>query len=153
MALSHPFPELESFEFCHGPFPCVDFIITVNWSFPPRFSLVPPHVCYGSRYGEWYGANYPRYYLGLVELALILEALPPETSYFPNLQRMSCLRHLVLDLPTLLTQDGTEYFDLNLDLPYAGDVVPLSELTHLIFIGRGLYLQELVVAIPAASRC
>ncbi len=85
---------------------------------------------------------------GLVELALTLRdvySALPEASLIANLQRMSCLRRLELNLnyrPDTMNPD--------FDPPppaSAGDVVPLSKLTHLIFKGHILYLQVLVVGL------
>ncbi len=89
---------------------------------------------------------------GLVELALTLRdvySALPEASLIANLQRMSCLRRLELNLnyrPDTMNPD--------FDPPppaSAGDVVPLSKLTHLIFKGHILYLQALVVGLAAPS--
>src|SRR6266702_64094 len=61
---------------------------------------------------------------------------------------MSCLRRLALSLEYL----PTRYSDSNLPpLASAGDVVPLSRLTHLIFRGHTLYLHALVVGLTAPS--
>ncbi|KAH9062272.1 hypothetical protein EDB87DRAFT_1830484 [Lactarius vividus] len=60
--------------------------------------------------------------------------------------RMSCLRRLELNVVHWL------YHNIDTGPPAsAGDVVPLSKLTHLIFSGRGSYLLALVVGLAAPS--
>ncbi|KAH9062253.1 hypothetical protein EDB87DRAFT_1608131 [Lactarius vividus] len=87
----------------------------------------------------------------LVELALTLRVAnitQPEASFLTNLQRMSCLRRLELNVVQWRN------IDINLSLyppASAGDVVPLSKLTHLIFSGHTSYLQKLVVELAAPS--
>ncbi len=89
--------------------------------------------------------------MGIVELALTLRvgcSALPEASLIRDLQRMSCLRRLELKL-------SFRAFNITPNsLPppaSAGDVVPLSRLTDLIFMGPGQYLQMLVVRLAAPS--
>ncbi|KAI9447700.1 hypothetical protein H4582DRAFT_1895712 [Lactarius indigo] len=121
-ALSHPFPELESLEI----FPVDDR-----------------------------GAAYPRYYraaTGLVELTLTVKVTYralPEASFISNLQRMSRLRRLELQLVTLARatiNDNTQ--------PPTGagdDIVTLPELMRLVYIGDRPYLEALVAVLAAPS--
>ncbi|KAH8989200.1 hypothetical protein EDB86DRAFT_1933234 [Lactarius hatsudake] len=85
---------------------------------------------------------------GLVELTLTLRVVSvalPEAWFVADLQRMSHLRRLELNL---------DYYDTRNPYPTAlpasaGDVVRLSELTHIFFRGHRLYLQALVVRLGA----
>ncbi|KAF8270922.1 hypothetical protein EI94DRAFT_1721458 [Lactarius quietus] len=89
---------------------------------------------------------------GLVELTIAISTVnssPPVPSLIPNLQRMSSLRRLELDLK--YRPDTFYHSD---DPPVhasPGDGVPLPKLTHLIFSGHRLYLQELVVGLATPS--
>ncbi|KAH8982420.1 hypothetical protein EDB92DRAFT_1952311 [Lactarius akahatsu] len=126
-ALSYPFPELESLEIC-----------------PPNDrgrALVLPATSHPDAYPSA---------TSLVELALTLRVAHiarPEASLLTNLQRMSCLRRLELNV--------VEWPNINPTRTYppasAGDVVSLSKLTHLLFSGHRLYLQALVVGLAAPS--
>jgi hypothetical protein len=84
---------------------------------------------------------------GLVELALysINCAALPEASLFANLERMSCLRRLELKLRCSITHSS-------LPPPTGGgDIITLSKLTDLIFMGPDRYLQMFVVRLAAPS--
>ncbi|KAI9467335.1 hypothetical protein BJY52DRAFT_63336 [Lactarius psammicola] len=148
-ALSHPFPELESLEICCRPYiPYDELILPATFLSGSASSLrrltlrdvvpecLPPLLSSAT---------------GLVELALTLRvrySMVPEASLIANLQRMSCLRRLELKL----SHGG---FNTTPDSPAppacAGDVVPLSKLTDLIFMGFGPWLQMLVVRLAAPS--
>jgi hypothetical protein len=147
-ALSQPFPELESLEnFPSFPHDDELLILPANFlsgSFPRLRRLTLRKVAPRCLSPLLSSAD------GLVELTLSLHAKwgwPPEASLLSNLPRMSRLRRLELNLlyqlsslisnPPLFT--GT------------GDVVPLSELTHLIFTGQRTYLEALVVVLAAPS--
>jgi hypothetical protein len=137
-ALGHPFPELESLKiyalrhklilpatFLSGSTPRLRrlTLCEVASSLSPTLSLST----------------------GLVELALysINYAALPEASLFANLQRMSCLRRLELKL---------RYSHKSLPPPTGGgDVITLSKLTDLIFLGPDRYLQMFVVRLAAPS--
>jgi hypothetical protein len=152
-ALGHPFPELESLEICHGPMyqrPMYEF----DYDYEGEL-ILPTTLLSGSApclrqltlRGVVPDCLSPllSFTTGLVELALTLNTLPPEASLLPNLQRMSCLRRLELYLkyrPFTMAEDPPTY---------AGDIVSLSHLTHLIFTGHRSYLQELVVGLAAPS--
>ncbi|KAH9079644.1 hypothetical protein EDB83DRAFT_1296462 [Lactarius deliciosus] len=89
---------------------------------------------------------------GLVELALTLRVVYgalPEASFIASLQRMSCLRRLELDLHCRPNDIPSEFGPP--PPASAGEVVPLSKLTHLIFTGYRLYLQALVVRLAAPT--
>ncbi|KAH9002422.1 hypothetical protein EDB86DRAFT_306127 [Lactarius hatsudake] len=146
-ALSYPFPELESLEIC-----------------PPndrgRALVLPASFLWGSAQclrRLTLREVAPRCLspllssaTGLVELALTLRVAHvarPEALFLTNLQRMSCLRRLELNV--------VEWPNIDPAWTYppasAGDVVPLSKLTHLLFSGHRLYLQTLVVGLAAPS--
>jgi hypothetical protein len=136
-ALSHPFPELENLEICpydHDG----ELALPATFSAPRLRRLTLKEVVPRSLSPLLSSAT------GLVELSLTMDISPP-VSLLANLQRMSCLRRLELNL------SYQEYFDD--DLPLAGDVVPvtLSKLTHIIFRGFRIYLQALVVGLAAPS--
>ena len=141
-ALDHPFPELESLEilggglltlpaaFLSGSAPCLRRLTLQNVA--PR--CISPLLSFAT---------------GLIELSLTLHTegvLPPEPSLLPNLQRMSRLRRLEL----ILAYYGITQSDPPLP-SCAGNVVPLSMLTHLIFRGHRLFLQALIVGLVAPS--
>ncbi|KAH9035515.1 hypothetical protein EDB85DRAFT_2143680 [Lactarius pseudohatsudake] len=72
----------------------------------------------------------------------------PEASLIANLQGLSHLRRLELSLDYW---PNTRYPEPPEPPASAGDAVPLSKLTHLIFTGHILYLQPLVVGLAAPS--
>ena len=149
-AFSHPFPELESLEICpyhqwnhDGPLILPATFLSGSAPHLRRLTL-----------GKVVTANLSPFLslaTGLVELTLTINArydLLPEASLLSNLQRMSRLRHLELDL----------IYQFHSFVPpdppppaSAGDVVSLSKLTHLIFRGHRSYLQALVVGLVAPS--
>ncbi len=149
-ALSHPFPELESLEICtNSPYDHGRELVLpatfLSCSAPSlrRLTLlreVAPR-CLSPLLSSA---------TGLVELSLTLRTMyssPPEASLLTNLQRMSCLRHLELNLRYRYDTGDT-------DPPppaYAGDVVPLSKLTDIIFTGHSSYLQAIVIGLAAPS--
>ncbi|KAI9464458.1 hypothetical protein BJY52DRAFT_819785 [Lactarius psammicola] len=145
--LNHPFPELESLE------------IRPSYPYDSNCELIPATFLSGSAPSLrrlTLQDGIPRCLssllssaTGLVELALALKSSPPVASLLTNLQRMSCLRRLELNV---YYQPGTKYFDTD-SPPSAGpgDVVPLSNLTDLIFTGHRLYLKALVVGLAAPS--
>ncbi|KAH9173352.1 hypothetical protein EDB89DRAFT_2228807 [Lactarius sanguifluus] len=147
-ALSYPFPELESLEICspNSRDRALDLPSTFLWSAPCLRRLTLRELAPRCLSPLLSSAT------GLVELALTLRvscSKLPEASLLTNLQRMSCLRRLELNVVYWF------YRDLDTAGPpppaSAGDVVPLSRLTHLIFSGNGLYLLELVVGLAAPS--
>jgi len=153
-ALSHPFPELESLEICPlneiGPI-CYrghELVLPATFlsgSAPCLRQLTLREVVPGCLSPLLSSAT------GLVELALTLrveDSALPEASLIANLHRMSCLRRLELDLQY---RHSTRYSNPPPPPTSAGDVVPLSKLTHLIFKGHRLYLQPLVVGLAAPS--
>ena len=138
-ALSHPFPELESLEVCHNP--------TDGRLFDPNYQpddeserILPATLLSGSapclrrltlrRITPDCLPPLLSFAMGLIELALTFNTLPPEALLLPNLQRMSCLRSLELKViygPSI-TQD---IYDRDLLPPaYSGDVVPLGAHAH-----------------------
>ena len=153
-ALSHPFPELESLEICSNDdtYPACyrDHRLILPATFlsgsaPCLRQLTLREVVPGCLSPLLSSAT------GLVELALTLRvayAAFPEASLIANLQRMSCLRRLELNLQY---RYATRYSDPPPPPTSAGDVVPLSKLTHLIFTGHIFYLQTLVVGLAAPS--
>ena len=147
--LSYPFPELESLEICstyghcdHALFLPATFL---SGSAPCLRQLTLRKVeseCLSPLLSSA---------TSLVELALTLRVVygvPPGASLVANLQRLSCLRRLELKLSYRVV-NLTHYSPP----PPAstGDVVPLSKLTDLIFMGHGSYLQMLVVGLAAPS--
>ncbi len=151
MALSHPFPELESLEIC----PTYDPDYEPELILPATFlSGSAPCLRQLTLRGVVPSCLSPllSFATGLVELALTINTVyssPPGASLLTDLQRMSCLRRLELKLNY---RPDTMYFDFDPPAPAsAGDVVPLSKLTHLIFIGHRLYLQALVIGLAAPS--
>ncbi|KAI9454983.1 hypothetical protein BJY52DRAFT_691034 [Lactarius psammicola] len=152
--LSHPFPELESLEICPlDPFPFHHddrghgLILPrsfLSGSAPCLRRLTLREVLPRPLSPLLSSAT------GLVELALTLRAAfsaLPEASLIANLQRLSCLRRLELNIKYRATRSS----DPPLPPASAGDVVPLSKLTHLIFIGHVFYLQALVLELAAPS--
>ena len=147
-ALSHPFPELESLEILSFfPRDHEVLILPTNFlsgSIPHLRRLTLRKVSPGCLSPLLSSAT------GLEELNLSLHTewgSQPEASLLSNLRRMSRLRRLEL---TLLYQLSA----LILDPPPpadTGDVVPLSELTHVIFTGHGTYLEALVIGLAAPS--
>ncbi|KAI9447699.1 hypothetical protein H4582DRAFT_1895709 [Lactarius indigo] len=125
-ALSHPFPELES----SAPSLRQLTLREVIWSCSPSFLSSAT---------------------GLVELSLTLRVAHnavPEASFIANLQRMSRLRRLELELKI------PNEIPINDDPPLptgAGNIIPLQELTQLVFIGRRPYLEALVAVLAAPS--
>ena len=90
---------------------------------------------------------------GLVELTITVstrDSSPPVPSLVRNLQRMSSLRRLELNL---LYRPEALFLSFNDSLvsPMAGDGVPLPKLTHLTFTVHRSYLQELVVGLATPS--
>ncbi|KAH9030125.1 hypothetical protein EDB85DRAFT_1454579 [Lactarius pseudohatsudake] len=146
-ALSYPFPELESLEICppNSRGRALVLPATLLWGSAQCLQrLTLREVAPGCLSPLLSSAT------SLVELALTLRVAHiarPEASLLTNLQRMSCLRRLELNV--------VEWPHINPACAYppasAGDVVPLSKLTHLLFSGHRLYLQELVVGLAAPS--
>jgi hypothetical protein len=145
-ALSRPFPELESVDisppvghelqilptnFLQGPVPCLRQL-TIQEVVPGCLS---PLLSFTT---------------GLVELTLTLNTVYsslPEASFLPNLQRMSCLRRLKLNLNYWQAN-----YNSNSPVPASAEVVvPLPKLTHLIFRGNRTYLEALIVGLVAPS--
>ncbi len=155
-ALSHPFqvPGLESLEICPlneiGPTYCPDYELILPATFlsgsaPCLRQLTLREVVPRCLSPLLSSAT------GLVELALTLRveySALPEASLIANLQRMSCLRRLELNLQY---PHDTRYPESPPPPTSTGDVVPLSKLTHLTFKGHRLYLQPLVVGLAAPS--
>jgi hypothetical protein len=144
-ALSHPFPELESLEICPS-YPHDDGLLMLPATFlsgsTPRLRrLTLGKVAPASL------SSFLSLATGLVELTLSSHThydLLPEATLLSILQRMSCLRHLELDLVHTIISD--------LPPPAStGDVVPLSKLTHIIFRGNRSYLEALVFGLAAPS--
>ena len=154
--LCHPFPKLESFEFCFPfrfstPYHMHKLIISATFLLPApclrRLTLrkfVP--TCLSPLLSSA---------TGLVELALTIRVrrsvLPdacvlPDTSLIANLQRLSCLRCLELKL-------ANQDIAITPDSPPspAGDVVRLIKLTDFIFMGCAPYVDMLVARLVAPS--
>jgi hypothetical protein len=150
-ALAYPFPELDSLEisafgldtkvlfpptFMSGWAPCLRRLTLRDIKLRCIFSLLSSAT-------------------GLVELALTLTVGPPEASLITVLQRMSCLRRLELksnvDFNWPLTITPISPPPPPPPPASAGDVVPLSKLTDLIFMGPDSYLQMLVAGLAAPS--
>ncbi|KAH9002457.1 hypothetical protein EDB86DRAFT_3100827 [Lactarius hatsudake] len=149
-ALSHPFPELESLEifptderkgelvlpatFLSGSAPCLRRLMLreVLWScLSPLLSSAT----------------------GLVELALTVKVAYmalPEASFIANLQHMPRLRRLELELKSL-PQPRTAINDDPRPPTGAGDIVPLPELTQLVYSGHRRYFEALVAVLAAPS--
>ena len=147
-ALSHPFPELESLEIVpYLPHEGEVLILPANFlsgSVPRLRRLTLRKIAPGCLSPLLSSAT------GLEELNLSLHTewgSPPEDSLLSNLRCMSRLRRLEL---TLLYQPSNLFTDLPLPT-VTGNVVPLSELTHVIFTGHGTYLEVLVIALAAPS--
>ena len=142
-ALSLPFPELESLNICldsytkpilpttflSNPLPCLRRL-TLQGVIPSSLSPILSSAT------------------GLVELSLTPgHTSPLEPLLLTDLQRLSCLRRLELDL---WRQPRTYHFVPPLP-SVTGDGVPLSNLTHLIFKGHILSLESLVVELASPS--
>ncbi|KAH9071570.1 hypothetical protein EDB83DRAFT_2364750 [Lactarius deliciosus] len=142
-ALNHPFPELESLEICPpyslGPEPILPPAF-LSGSTPPLRRLTLREV-----EPDYTFLLLSHYATSLVELSLTIRRSAPGASLFTNLQRMSCLRRLELDLDFEPSDSDPSPPDST------GDVIPLSKLTHLIFKGYKLYLLELVVGLVTPS--
>ncbi|KAI9446104.1 hypothetical protein H4582DRAFT_1903493 [Lactarius indigo] len=152
-ALSHPFPRLESLEICppNKTYSCChdhELVLPdtfLSGSAPCLRQLTLREVvprCLSPLLSST---------TGLAELTLTLRvAYPalPEASLIANLQRMSHLRRLELNLDYW---PNTRYPEPPEPPASAGDAVPLSQLTHLIFTGHILYLQPLVLGLAAPS--
>ncbi|KAH8995380.1 hypothetical protein EDB92DRAFT_1846587 [Lactarius akahatsu] len=143
-ALSHPFPGLESLEIrpTHGNYELHLPAAFLSGS-APSLRQLSLRVVAPRRLSPLLSSA-----TGLVELTLTLRVLSvalPEAWFIADLQRMSHLRRLELNL---------DYYDTRNPYPTmlpasAGDVVRLSELTHLFFRGHRIYLQALVVRLGA----
>ncbi|KAH9042861.1 hypothetical protein EDB84DRAFT_1472773 [Lactarius hengduanensis] len=143
-ALNHPFPELESLEICppysFGPDPILPPAFLLRGSAPSLRRLTLREVK-----PDYISLLLSHYATGLVELSLTIKRSAPGALLFTNLQHMSCLRRLELDL---------DFEPSDSDPPppdNTGDVIPLSKLTHLIFKGYKLYLLALVDGLVAPS--
>ena len=152
-ALSHPFPQLKSLKFCHGPM-YKHPISGLDYDYEGKL-ILPAMLLSGSApclrqltlKGVVLSCLSPLLSstMGLIELFLTLITLLPEALLLPNLQCMSCLCCLELYLKY-------QPFTMTLVLPtYTGDVVSLSKFTPLIFMGDRLYLQEFVVGLATPS--
>ncbi|KAH9021134.1 hypothetical protein EDB85DRAFT_2293577 [Lactarius pseudohatsudake] len=143
-ALNHPFPELESLEILPPYFIYSELILPATFlsgSAPSLRRLTLCGVLPSCLSSLLSSAT------GLVELALTLTTLAPGTSLFTNLQHMSCLRRLELNLDCGFSCSDPD----PPPPPSTGDVIPPSKLTHLIFEGCGSYFQALVVGLAAPS--
>ena len=145
-ALSHPFPELESLEIC---FSCTTYLTTLPTTFLGSAS------CLRRLKLRFFKQKSLLPLLstatGLVELDLTLKVPQntfPEESLITNLQRMSCLRRLVLGLMAL---PRTRFSDIPRPPAHTGDIVPLPDLTQLVFNGHHIYLEALVAVLAAPS--
>ena len=145
--LSNPFPELESLEIC----PNYDFNYRGNLIFPATLlSGSASRMRRLTLRGGVLRCLSPLLLsaTGLVELTLTLEvenSALPEASFIANLQRMSHLRRLELDVKGIPIRDGWRP-------PAAtGEIVPLSNLMQLIFSGCTSYLEALLVVLAAPS--
>ncbi|KAH9066308.1 hypothetical protein EDB87DRAFT_707795 [Lactarius vividus] len=145
-ALSHPFPGLESLEI--SPTHC-DHELLLPAAFlsgsSPSLRRLSLRILLLNRFSPLLASA-----TGLVELTLTLRAAYtalPEVWFIATLQHMSHLRRFELNL---------DYFGVGNGEPpeppaSAGDVVRLSELTHIFFSGHRFYLQALVVRLAAPS--
>jgi len=147
-ALSHHFPELESLEifptYEHGR----ELVLPATFlsgSTPSLRQLTLREVLSSCLSPLLSSAT------GLVELALTLR-IPrnalPETSFIANLQRMSRLRRLELELKFL---PRTTINDESPPAASTGDIVTLPKLMQLVFTGQRYYLEALVAVLAAPS--
>ncbi|KAH9071150.1 hypothetical protein EDB83DRAFT_318353 [Lactarius deliciosus] len=142
--LSHPFPGLESLEISptHGNY---ELLLPAGFlsGSAPSLRQLSLRVVAPRRLSPLLSSA-----TGLVELTLTLRvasAALPEAWFITDLQRMSHLRRLELNLDY---NDTRNFYPAELPAS-AGDVVRLSELTHLFFRGHRVYLQALVVRLGA----
>ena len=148
LALTYPFPELESLEISSSPSLRPELILPAMFlsnSTPALRRLTLRSVVPSCLPPLLSSAT------GLVELALTLivdQRALPEASLIGNLQLMSCLRRLELKLCYRF-----QVFPMTPSSPPASarDAVSLSNLTDLIFIGHRSYLQTLVCNLIAPS--
>ncbi|KAH9173611.1 hypothetical protein EDB89DRAFT_2228732 [Lactarius sanguifluus] len=143
-ALTHHFPGLESLEISpsHGNYELLLPIRFLSGSAPSLRQLSLRAVS-PRRLSRLLSST-----TGLVELTLtlrVVSAALPKASFIANLQRMSHLRRLELNLDYCNTRN---HYPAELPAS-AGDVVRLSELTHIFFRGHRFYLQALVVRLGA----
>ncbi|KAH8995379.1 hypothetical protein EDB92DRAFT_199557 [Lactarius akahatsu] len=139
-ALSHPFPKLESLEI--GPAYCDhETLLPAGFLSGSALSLrrLSLRILLLTRFSPLLSSA-----TGLVELTLTLKiayTVLPEAWFIASLQRMSHLRRLELNLNYYT---GIRFYELP-ELPArTGDVVRLSELTHIFFSGHRLYFLALV---------
>jgi hypothetical protein len=144
-ALSHPFPELESLEICPS-YPHEDGLLMLPATFLSGSAPCLRRLTLG-KVAPASLSPFLSLATGLVELTLPSHThydLLPEATLLSILQRMSCLRHLELDLVHTIISDPPPPAS-------TGDVVPLSKLTHIIFRGHRSYLEALMVGLAAPS--
>ena len=145
-ALNRPFPDLETLEICSN-YGLSSVIIPATFllgSAPCLRRLKLEHVdprCLSPLLST---------VSGLVELSLLIGIPPdtlPEESFIANLQRMSCLRRLALELRYHHTIIGYSPQPPS----RTGDIVPLPSLTQLVFYGQHVYLEALMAVLGAPS--
>jgi len=150
-ALRHPFPELESLQISPTSDSDYDRELVLPATFlagsAPRLRRLTLRKVAPACLSPLLSFT-----MGLVELTITVstgDSSPPIPSLVPNLRRMSSLRRLEL---RLIYRPDALYHSSDPPVPAsAGDGVPLLKLTHLIFTGHRLYLQELVVGLATPS--
>ncbi|KAH9042863.1 hypothetical protein EDB84DRAFT_1472780 [Lactarius hengduanensis] len=149
-ALSRPFPELESLDIFPTDERKGELVLPATFlsgSAPCLRRLVLREVLWSSLSPLLSSAT------GLVELALTVKvacSALPEASFIANLQHMSRLRRLELELKSL-PRARTAINDDPRPPTGAGDIVPLPELTQLVYSGHRRYFEALVAVLAAPS--
>ncbi|KAH9062289.1 hypothetical protein EDB87DRAFT_1830497 [Lactarius vividus] len=148
VALSHPFPELESLDI----FPTDDrngeLVLPATFlsdSAPCLRRLMLRDVLWSCLSPLLSSAT------GLVELTLTVKiaySALPDASFIANLQHMSRLRRLELELKFLLRSTTN---DDPRPPTGVGDIVPLPELMRLTYTGHRRYFEALVAVLAAPS--
>ena len=145
-ALSRSFPELESLEICFSYGNCLTTLPTALLGSASCLRRLKLRVV-----DQKYLSPLLSSMRGLAELDLTLRAplnTFPEESIIANLQRMSCLRRLVL---RLTDWPSTGISDTPRPPARTGDIVSLPNLTQLVFNGHHIYLEALVAVLVAPS--
>ena len=148
-ALSHPFPELESFTMIGHLLPIndsvTDFLVALLSGSASSLRRLMLQKVKLARLSPLLSST-----TGLEKLTLTLWATPGthlEVLLIPDLQRMSCLHRLELKF---LMHDRVDAASPNPLLP-AGDILTLPRLTDFIFAGHSSYLQILATRLVAPS--
>ncbi|KAH9021133.1 hypothetical protein EDB85DRAFT_435101 [Lactarius pseudohatsudake] len=150
-ALSRPFPELESLDIFPTDERQGELVLPATFlsrSAPCLRRLMLREVSWSCLSPLLSSAT------GLVELALTFKVAYgalPEASFTANLQHMSRLRRLELELKPLPPPPGTTINDYPLPPTGAGEIVPLPELTQVVYTGPRRYFEALVAVLAAPS--